>query len=300
MGAAEITRFLNYIAVKRHVSESTQRQAMCAIVFMYRHVLGSEPGEFEALARPKRKKRVPAVLSQDEVGVLLAGMHGQQYLMASLMYGCGLRISECLHLRVKDLDFARTCVVVRNGKGGQDRILPMPESIRGELTGHLKRVRRMHIKDLERGHGSVAMPDALGRKYPRADRDWIWQYVFPAAGLSKCPKSGRIGRHHIFDTTIQRAFKEAVSRAGICKRVSCHTLRHSFATHLLENGYDIRIVQELMGHKSVQTTMIYTHVILASKKVCSPLDVLTRLDGKKKQYVQTMRGPNTMRCGPMP
>lgn len=279
MGAAEVSDYLNYLTIRRNVSASTQRQAMCAIVYFFRHVIGRDPGEFENLARPKKTKNVPAVLSQDETARLLVCMAGQYHLMGSLLYGAGLRLMECLRLRVKDVDFANGIITVRDGKGHKDRVVPLPASVRPALEKHLGRVRRVHMTELGEGYGSVELPYALARKYPSADRQWIWQYVFPAAKRSTCPRSGAIRRHHVYETSIQRAVRDASRQAEIPKRVSPHTLRHSFATHLLENGYDIRTVQELLGHKNVATTMIYTHVVNVGRRVCSPLDVITGLGG---------------------
>lgn len=274
MGADEIQRFLNHLTIRGHVSPSTHRQALCAIVFLYKHVLGRDPGEFKDLAKPARKRSMPVVLSQDEAGALLSGMSGQYYLMAAIMYGSGLRLNECMSLRVKDLDFNRNAIIVRDGKGGKDRVVPMPKAIKETLRAHLVAVRKTHMEDLMNGHGSVELPNALHKKLPGASREWIWQYIWPAAGLSRSPKTGMWGRWHIFDTTIQRAVKAATKRAGIQKRVGCHTLRHSFATHLVENGTDIRTVQELMGHKHITTTQIYVHVVQAGRGVTSPLDNL--------------------------
>lgn len=297
IGAAGVTRYLNDLVVRGHVSTGTHRQALCAIVFFYKHVLGRDPGEFKDLARPKRRRRMPTVLSQEEAVRLLGCMRGRYHLMGGLLYGSGLRLMECLRLRVKDLDFERGTVTVQDGKGGKSRVVPLATSLGEGLKKHLVAVRRTHMRDLAMGRGAVELPDALHRKYPQADRQWVWQYVFPAHKFSRCPKTGRIGRHHVYETTLQRHVKRAAQAAKIQKRVSCHTLRHSFATHMIENGYDIRRVQDLMGHKSIQTTMVYIHVVEAARGVRSPLDEqlitkpVTRLYGNEPQYDGMGNGP---------
>jgi integron integrase len=216
---------------------------------------------------------VPAVLTRDEVRRLLAAMRGSKWLMASLLYGAGLRLRECLKLRVKDVDFGYRQIVVRNGKGAKDRVTMLPRSVAAPLQAHLERVRRLHERDLARGYGDVELPDALSRKYPRAPYQWAWQFVFPSHKLSVDPRTGAIRRHHVYENFLIRGVKEAARAAGIAKHVTCHTLRHSFATHLLEGGYDIRTVQELLGHADVSTTMIYTHVLnRGGRGVASPLD----------------------------
>lgn len=273
MGAEEIREFLNYQAVQKHVSSSTHRQAMCALVFLYEQILGREKKIFGILDKPKRTKRLPTVLSQDEVMDLLDHMYGQYELMSGLLYGCGLRLNECITLRVQDIDFNRMTVTAR-GKGQKDRSVPLPESLAEDLQIHLKRVKKTYLLDIQKGFGHVALPDALNRKYPGASREWLWQYVFPSHKLSKDPKTGNIGRYHIFDTTLQEKVRQAARKTGIKKRVTPHTLRHSYATHLVENGYDIRVVQELLGHSSITTTQIYVHIANAGKKVKSPLDNL--------------------------
>ena len=273
LGEAEVTGFLNYLACERHVAAATQNQALSALLFLYREVLGEPLGWLEGLDRVKAPARKPTVLTQAEVARLLAAMRGAKWLMASLLYGAGLRLRECLTLRVKDVDFGYRQIVVRDGKGAKDRVTMFPASVIGTLKEHLAQVRRVHERDLLKGQGEVALPDALVRKYPKAATDWAWKFVFPSHKLSRDPDTGRIGRHHVYENYLVRGVKEAARRAGIAKHVSCHTLRHSFATHLLEAGYDIRTVQELLGHSDVSTTMIYTHVLnKGGRGVASPLD----------------------------
>jgi integron integrase len=281
MAEAEINRFVSHLAVDRKVSPSTQTQALSAIVFLYRHVLGKEIGELEGLVRARKKTRLPTVLTRSEVAKVLAKLPHKLRLMAGLLYGGGLRQMECIRLRVKDIDFDYRQIVVRDGKGQKDRITMLPEGISKALKTHLKQVRHLHQEDLKRGYGQVYMPFALDRKYPAAARSWSWQYVFPSARLSIDPRTGVRRRHHILAQSLHRALKQAVIDAGIVKTASCHTLRHSFATHLLEDGYDIRTVQELMGHKDVKTTMVYTHVLLrGAGGVKSPMDSL-KIDAEK-------------------
>jgi len=274
MGAPEIQAFITHLVVERKASASTQNQAISAILFLYRSVLRIELEESElGFIRPKKGKRVPVVLSKDEARAVIANMRGSHKLMAQIMYGSGLRLFECLRLRVKDIDFENRRILVYDGKGGDDRVTPLPESIIPALREHLTRVKSIHQKDLKDGYGSVQMPYGLDKKYPNAHKEWIWQYVFPAASLAPDPLTGKIYRHHIHETAIQRAIREAAALAKIQKRVSPHTFRHSFATHLLQAGYDIRTVQELLGHKDVKTTMIYTHVLQrGGLAVKSPLD----------------------------
>lgn len=273
MGAAEVTEFLTDLATRKHVSASTQNQAFSALLFLYRDVLGRELTGLEATVRAKRPDRVPLVLSRQEVEAVLAQLRGVPRLMASVMYGAGLRVLECARLRVKDIDFGRREITVRDGKGRKDRVTVLPEALVDPLRRHLARVRDQHARDLAGGAGSVALPDALTRKYPRAPWDWAWQWVFPATRLYLDPVSGQRRRHHLHETVIQRTFAVSVRLAGIAKPASCHTLRHSFATHLLERGYDVRTIQELLGHSDVSTTMIYTHVLnRGGRGVKSPLD----------------------------
>jgi integron integrase len=273
MGEAEVTAFLNHLAVERHVAAATQNQALSAILFLYREVLGRELPWLDGVQRPSRPPRVPVVLTRSEVERLLAGMTGTRWLIASLLYGAGFRVMECLRLRVKDADLSYRQVLVRDGKGEKDRVTMLPEKLVEPLRGHLERVRLLHARDLREGYGEVHLPYALARKYPRAGRNWHWQFVFPSQHCSADPEDGVVRRHHLYESVPQRAIKEAARVAGIAKPVSCHTLRHSFATHLLEGGYDIRTVQELLGHSDVSTTMIYTHVLnKGGRGVRSPLD----------------------------
>jgi len=273
MGVPEIEAFLTHLAVEERVAASTQNQALNALLFLYREVLKKDLERPIDALRAKRPKRVPTVLSKEEVRRVIGHLSGTHQLMAKLLYGSGLRLMECVRLRVKDLDFAQRKIIVRDAKGMQDRVTVLAEAVIPFLHEHLQHVKRIHDDDLARGYGSVYLPLALERKYPNASREWIWQYVFPATKLSKDPRSGAIGRHHMHESSLQKAVKRAAHRAGINKRVTCHTFRHSFATHLLENGYDIRTVQELLGHKDVRTTMVYTHVLNRGRlAVRSPLD----------------------------
>lgn len=273
MGEAEVEAFLTHLAVDGNVSASTQNQALSALLFLYRHVLKQPLGNSIEAVRAKQSKHLPTVLTVDEVIRLLQYMDGLPQLIAKLLYGSGLRIKEGLRLRVKDLDFGQSQIIVRDTKGDRDRVTMLPQSISELLQSHLVQVKQIHKDDLNLGYGEVYLPYALDRKYPKADREWIWQYVFPAKQRSVDPRSGVVRRHHLDDSYLQRSLKKAAQQAGITKKVSCHTLRHSFATHLLENGYDIRTVQELLGHKDVKTTMIYTHVLnKGGLGVRSPLD----------------------------
>ena len=277
LGQAEVTRFLSNLAVHRHVSASTQNQALSALVFLYRDVLETPVGWLAALVRAKRPARMPMVLSRDEVRRVLSRLKGRgaSALVAGVLYGTGMRLLEALRLRAKDLDFAANEITVRGGKGDRDRVTMMPERLKGPLLHHLATVRAQHERDLAEGAGWVELPGALGAKYPKAGREWGWQWVFPATRTYDHVRSGERRRHHLHETVVQRAFREAVRATGIAKPASCHTLRHSFATHLLESGYDIRTVQELLGHRNVATTMIYTHVLRrGGLGVRSPADTL--------------------------
>lgn len=273
MGAAEIERFLSRLAVAGRVSASTQNQALSALLFLYREVLNIELPWLANVTRAKRPRRVPVVLSRDEVLRMLAAMYGRPWLLASLLYGAGMRLMEGLRLRVKDLDFDRTEITVRDGKGGKDRHTVLPLALIEPLRHEVERARCLHQLDLRDGFGEVWLPFALARKYPNAPREFGWQYVFPASRRSCDPRDGHVRRHHSDDAVLSRALKRARREAGIVKQVSAHTLRHSFATHLLETGSDIRTVQELLGHKDVKTTQIYTHVLnRGGHGVLSPLD----------------------------
>jgi integron integrase len=274
MGALEVRDYLSHLAVWRNVAASTQNQALSAILFLYRDVLGTKLDWIEGIERAKKPSRLPVVFTKDEARSVLARLDGAKWLMASLLYGAGLRLMECVRLRVKDIDFARSQIVVREGKGGKDRVTMLPLSLAEPLSCHLERVRSLHEQDLSEGSGDALLPHALARKYPNAGREWGWQYVFPSARRSTDPRTGREGRYHVLETALQKAVKQAIRSAGINKPGSCHTFRHSFATHLLEDGYDIRTVQELLGHSDVKTTMIYTHVLnRGGKGVRSPIDV---------------------------
>ncbi|MEW5764083.1 MAG: integron integrase [Acidobacteriota bacterium] len=276
MGEGEINTFLSYLAGKRNVSASTQNQALAALLFLYREVLGREVGQLEGVVRAKRPARIPVVLSRREVQQVLAQMEGVPRLMAALLYGSGLRLTEGLSLRVKDLDFDRGEITVRAGKGNKDRITVFPAAIRGELKEHLERVRAVYERDLASASTGVAMPEALGRKYPSAAREWGWYWVFPASALTRHPRSGRLVRYHAHESVLQKAVGRAARRAKIAKHVTPHIFRHCFATHLLERGQDIRTVQELLGHSDVSTTMIYTHVLnRGGLGVVSPADDLS-------------------------
>jgi len=275
MAEAEVTEFLTHLARDGRVAASTQNQALSALLFLYKQVLKQEIGWLEGVERAKRPARMPVVLTRDEVHKIFAHLHGTPRLMAGLLYGSGLRLMECVRLRVKDVDFGYARIVVRDGKGAKDRVTMLPVNLAKPLERHLQKVRAQYEEDLEAGFGSVFLPNAIARKCPRAEKEWAWQYVFPSSRLSFDPRSpaGAKQRHHIDETLLQDAVKKAVRASGVNKPATCHTLRHSFATHLLENGYDIRTVQELLGHKDVSTTMIYTHALnRPGIGVKSPLD----------------------------
>jgi integron integrase len=274
MGEPEITAFLSYLATTAHVAASTQNQALAALLFLYQRVLGRDLDWLVNLVHAKRPERLPLVLSRGEVSAVLDRMGGVPALMATLLYGSGLRVLECAELRVKDLDFDRRELTVRDGKGRKDRVTMLPDRLKPKLLGHLAIIRELHEIDLSQGAGAVALPDALDRKYPNASRDWSWQWIFPASRHYIDRVTGQRRRHHVHETVLQRTFKAAVRAARIGKNATIHTLRHSFATHLLEGGYDIRTIQELLGHKDVRTTMIYTHVLnRGGRGVRSPLDL---------------------------
>ena len=261
MGAAELTEFLSSLAVDGNVAASTQNQALSALLFLYRNVLEQELPWLDGIVRAKTSERLPVVLTREEVRTVLQQLEGPPRLMAILLYGAGLRLLECAHLRIKDVDFATNQIVVRAGKGDRDRVTMLPDAVKPALARHLESVKRQHEADLAHGAGWVELPWALGRKYPNAGREWAWQWIFPATRLYFHRETGQRRRHHLHESVLQRAVKEAVRRSGIAKRASCHTFRHSFATHLLEDNYDIRTVQELLGHRDVSTTQIYTHVL---------------------------------------
>ncbi len=276
MGKPEVEAFLSMLANERHVSASTHKQALSAILFLYREVLGQELAWLHEIGRPAQTKRIPSVLTKEEIASVLACMEGEEQLLAKLLYGTGMRLMEGLSLRVKDVDFDRRTVVVREGKGGKDRVVMLPRSIEAGLRAQLARSRALWDADRRAGVAGVFMPHGLEKKYPRAGESWAWHWVFPAGNHSTDPRTGVIQRHHTYEERLGRALKKAVSAAGIAKHVSVHTLRHSFATHLLQAGTDIRTVQELLGHSDVSTTMIYTHVLkVAAGRTASPLDMLT-------------------------
>ncbi|MGY0504690.1 integron integrase [Luteimonas sp. e5] len=273
MGGAQVEAFLTVLATRRKVSASTQNQALAALLFLYREVLRQELPWMDSVVRAKRSRRIPVVLSHDEVRRLLAMLDGRYWLMAALLYGTGMRVLECARLRLKDVDFERGEIVVRDGKGAKDRRVPLPRRLRPQLMHAVEHVRLLHEQDLARGLGRVWLPAALARKYVNAEREPGWQYLFPAANPSRDPASGMWRRHHVDEGNLQRAVKVARVKAGILKPATCHTLRHSFATHLLEAGHDIRTVQELLGHKDLATTQIYTHVLgRGAGGILSPLD----------------------------
>ncbi|HRQ64594.1 MAG TPA: integron integrase [Xanthomonadaceae bacterium] len=273
MGAAEVEAFLTSLAVEGGVAASTQNQALSALLFLYRRVLELDLPWLTDVKRARASRRLPVVLSRSEVSRLLDELQGVPWLMASILYGSGLRLMECVRLRVKDVDFDRGELTVRQGKGNKDRRTMLPRSLFEPLRAQIGRAQRIHQRDLAAGLGEVWLPNALARKFPNAAREWAWQYVFPAAQLSRDRRLDRVGRHHLDEKVLQRAVKSAVLRAGIAKPATCHTLRHSFATHLLEAGYDLRTIQELLGHKDVSTTQIYTHVLnRGGHGVVSPLD----------------------------
>lgn len=282
MGVPEIQAFLVHLASERKVAASTQNQALSAILFLYREVLHKEV-EPILISSAKRPERLPTVLTRDETLQVIDGLNGIHKLMGQLLYGSGLRLMECVRLRVKDIDFEYKTITVRDGKGEKDRIVPLPDAVISSLQRQIERVRLIHEDDLAAGYGEVYLPYALDQKYPSAARELAWQYLFPALRRALDPRSGKERRHHIDSSGLQRAVKEAAQKTSIRKRVTCHTFRHSFATHLLQNGYDIRTVQELLGHKDVKTTMIYTHVLQrGGMAVKSPLDEIREQKGKYK------------------
>ncbi len=273
MGAEQINQYLTYLAVKKRVAASTQNQALNAIVFMYKHLLGQNTTDIGDYVRAKRSQKIPVVLSKDEVQELFKHLTGVYKLIAGLLYGSGLRIMECMRLRIKDVDFKYKCITVRDGKGQKDRVTMLPDKITRRLKLQIEKAKIIHHQDLNDGVGTIYLPFAIERKYKNAGKDWCWQYVFPAPNLSIDPRTGIKRRHHLSENRMQKEIHKAVIKSGLTKSASCHTLRHSFATHLLENSYDIRTVQELLGHKNLNTTMIYTHILKqGGKGVKSPLD----------------------------
>jgi len=275
MGEKEVSQFLTWLASKRKVAASTQNQALCALLFLYKEVLKKDFGWLDDVERAKRPSRLPVVFTREEIKAILARLEGFKWIMANLLYGSGLRLMECLRLRVKDIEFDYSQIIVRDAKGSKDRVTILPEKLKEPLKRHLEKVKVLHEQDLKEGFGRVYLPFALARKYPNAEKEWGWQYVFPSKKRSIDPRSGIERRHHVDASVLQRAIKYAIREAKIAKPGNCHTFRHSFATHLLENGYDIRTVQELLGHKDIKTTMIYTHVIKkGGRGVQSPLDGL--------------------------
>jgi integron integrase len=276
MGATEIARFISHLATDKKVAASTQNQAFNALIFLYKQVLGIEVGDIGKTERAKKPLRLPTVMTKEEVYAILSAMKGVHQFMAKLLYGCGMRLMECVRLRVKDVDFGQNQIIIRDAKGMKDRVTMLPEQLKPLLREHLEGIRTIHQQDMRNGLGEVYLPYALERKYPRASREWGWQYVFPSERISVDPRSGRRRRHHISEDSLQRAVQKAARMAGLNKPVNTHAFRHSFATHLLEAGYDIRTVQELLGHKDVTTTMIYTHVMnKGALGVKSPLDGLS-------------------------
>jgi len=275
MDGADINAFLSRLATSENVSSSTQNQALAALLFFFRNIMNNPVGDIGEVIRAKKPKRLPVVMSRQEVRAVLAELSGDKWLIASLMYGTGLRIMECLELRVQDIDFAQNEIIVHNGKGGKDRRTMLPGTLKTALQEHLIAVKAIHSKDIAEGWGRVPVPEALGKKYPKAASEWAWQWIFPQERRWKDPRTGNEGRYHMDPSILQTAVHEAIVKSGISKRASCHTFRHSFATHLLENGYDIRTVQELLGHSDVKTTMIYTHVLNRGPNgVRSPADGL--------------------------
>ena len=291
MGAAEVAQFLTSLAVEAKVAASTQNQALSALLFLYRDVLGVELPRLDDVIRAKRSQSLPVVLTRDEVRAVLERLEGVPRLMAMLLYGAGLRLLECCRLRVKDVDFATNQLVIRDGKGRKDRVTMLPAAIKSALAAHIERVREQHQADLRHEAGWVELPGALARKYPNAGREWGWHWVFPATRPYVDRLTGQRRRHHLHESVLQRAVKDAVRAAGIAKPATCHTFRHSFATHLLEESHDIRTVQELLGHRDVSTTMIYTHVLNRGPAgVRSPADRMF-LDDLEDRDSQTGGGP---------
>ncbi|MFQ5569570.1 MAG: integron integrase [Rhodothermales bacterium] len=282
LGATHVRAFINHLALNKHVAASTQNQALNALLFLYKSVLDRPLGDLGDIVRAQRPKRLPVVLTRDEVQSVLTHLNGVNGLIVSLLYGSGLRLLEALRLRIKDLDFGMQQIVIRDGKGQKDRVTVLPVSLIDPLKHHLRTAKVLHEKELKEGFGAVYLPYGLARKYPKAAHAWTWQYVFPARQRSEDPRSKSVRRHHLNESTVQKAVYRAVKKSGLSKRASCHSFRHSFATHLLEDGADIRTVQELLGHKDVRTTMIYTHVMGKGTSVRSPLDSMRTLEKKRR------------------
>ena len=292
MGAPEIEAFLTHLATQRNVASATQAQALSALLFLYKQVLNIDLPWLDNVVRASRPKRLPVVLTPDDVHAVLANLRGSYWLIGNLLYGSGLRLMEALRLRVKDIEFEYRQILVRDGKGFKDRVTVLPETLVVPLQLHLERTHARHVQAVEQGVGGVELPHALARKYPNAHVDWGWQYVFPAANASRDPRSGVVRRHHILEDSVQRMVRGAVRAAGILKPASSHTFRHSFATHLLEQGYDIRTVQELLGHKDVSTTQIYTHVMRkGAGAVHSPLDAWASRTPSAPIFPRVLREP---------
>lgn len=271
----DVKDFLTYLAKERNVSASTQNQAFNSILFLFRNVLNKNLENMKNTLRAKRKRKIPTVLTREEVSVLLDNLYDTYLIIAKLLYGCGLRLMECMQLRAKDVDFESNTITIHSGKGDKDRVVMLPENIKKELRGHLEKCEAQHTKDLKLGYGFVKLPDALSKKYPNAGKEWTWQWVFPAKSFYVDKEKGNIYKHHLHESNVQKAIRAAAIKSNIPKKISAHTLRHSFATHLLESGVNIRVVQELLGHKQLETTMIYTHVLLEYKNdIKSPLDFL--------------------------
>ena len=291
MGVDEVNAFLTHLAVDGHVSVSTQNQALAALLFLYQTMIKRPLPVLDGVIRASKPKRLPVVMTREEVRAVLANLDGLPWIVGTLLYGTGMRLLECLRLRVKDIDFERSLIVIREAKGDRDRRTMLPAIVSGALRDHLQQVRALHVEDLAEGYGAVWLPHALERKYPQAPREWGWQYVFPASALSIDPRSGRKARHHLGEQVIQRAVRRASVEAGLVKPVSPHTFRHSFATHLLEGGNDIRTVQELLGHVDVKTTMIYTHVLnrAGGRGIISPADTLDAFKNPNGSYPSKKR-----------
>lgn len=273
MGAVEVEAFLTHLAVEKRISASTQNQALAALLFLYREVLKIDLPWLEKFTPAKKSNHLPVVLTKEEVRLILSELKGTNWIIANLLYGAGLRLSEALRLRIKDVDFSYMQIIVRDGKGGKDRITVLPETVVEALKNQIRTSKKIHERDLSLGLGRVEMPFALDRKYPNAEREWKWQYIFPSKNISKNPRTGATGRHHLSEASLQKPFRQIVLQTKIAKNASPHTLRHSFATHLLQNGQDIRTIQDLLGHKELTTTMIYTHVIQTNKLgIRSPAD----------------------------